>query len=80
MNQQKKELFKIVDDYLISLSEPLGGGAYGKVYKGYFNNKGGNQKKNKLPHPAAYFCFTDRNNCFKRIIDVYFSHFPSNDI
>jgi hypothetical protein len=30
----------MVDDYIISISEPLGGGAFGKVYRGYFNNKG----------------------------------------
>jgi hypothetical protein len=36
----KTDNFKIVDEYLISTGELLGGGAYGKVYKGFIDNKG----------------------------------------
>jgi hypothetical protein len=40
----KSDNFKIVDEYFIATGEPLGGGMYGKVYKGYIDSKGRKKK------------------------------------
>lgn len=65
-----KDNFKIVDEYFIATGEPLGGGMYGKVYKGYIDSKDESGSKGKLlaiketPLPKS---FNDQNNMKKEV-------------